>query len=62
MSDLQVIGGIKKLNHHNYNTWSTCMMSYMQGQDLWEVMNESKTLQPEVEDKLYAEEVEDKSV
>ncbi|KAF9661764.1 hypothetical protein SADUNF_Sadunf19G0102500 [Salix dunnii] len=31
---LLVIGGIKKLNHDNYNTWSICMMSYMQGQDL----------------------------
>jgi hypothetical protein len=50
MGDLQVIGGIKKLNHTNYNTWSTCMMSYMQGQDLWEVVNESETLQPEAED------------
>ena len=25
-------------------------MSYMQGQDLWKVVNESETLQPEVED------------
>ncbi|KAG6789470.1 hypothetical protein POTOM_005568 [Populus tomentosa] len=50
MGDLQVIGGIKKLNHTNYNTWSTCMMSYMQGQDLWEVVNGSETLQPEAED------------
>ena len=50
MGDLQIIGGIKKLNHTNYNTWSTCMMSYMQGQDLLEVVNESETLQPEAED------------
>ena len=50
MSDFQVIGGIKKLNHNNYNTWSTCMMSYMQGQDLWEVVSENETTQPEVED------------
>ena len=50
MGDLQIIGGIKKLNHTNYNTWSACMMSYMQGQDLWEVVNESETLQPEAED------------
>jgi hypothetical protein len=50
MGDLQVIGGIKKLNHTNYNSWSTCMMSYIQGQDLWEIVNRSETLQPEAED------------
>ncbi|XP_073057015.1 uncharacterized protein [Primulina eburnea] len=49
MSDLQV-GGIKKLNNQNYNTWSTCMLSYMQGQDLWEVVNGSEVTQPEAED------------
>ncbi|RVW35716.1 hypothetical protein CK203_093622 [Vitis vinifera] len=50
MGDLQVIGGIKKLNNQNYNTWSTCMMLYMQGQDLWEVVNGSEITQPEAED------------
>ncbi|WJZ96746.1 hypothetical protein VitviT2T_015399 [Vitis vinifera] len=50
MGDLQVIGGIKKLNNQNYNTWSTCMMSYMQGQDLWKVVNGSEITQPEAED------------
>ncbi|KAA8546606.1 hypothetical protein F0562_002655 [Nyssa sinensis] len=50
MGDLQVIGGIKKLNNQNYNAWSTCMMSYMQGQDLWEVVNGSEITQPEAED------------
>ncbi|KAK4492038.1 hypothetical protein RD792_002828 [Penstemon davidsonii] len=50
MGDLQVIGGIKKLNNNNYNVWSTCMMSYMQGQDLWEVVNGSEVTQPTVED------------
>ncbi|KAK4433008.1 hypothetical protein Salat_1063000 [Sesamum alatum] len=43
MGDLQVIGGIKKLNNNNYNSWSTCIMSYMQGQDLWEVVNGNET-------------------
>jgi len=38
MGDLQVVGGIKKLNNKNYNTWETCMESYLQGQDLWEVV------------------------
>ncbi|WKA11263.1 hypothetical protein VitviT2T_028782 [Vitis vinifera] len=50
MGDLQVIGGIKKLNNQNYNTWLTCMMSYMQGQDLWEVVNRSEITQLEAED------------
>ncbi|KAA8547802.1 hypothetical protein F0562_004231 [Nyssa sinensis] len=50
MSDLQVVGGIKKLNNQNYNTWMTCMSSYMQGQDLWEVVNGSEVTKPEAED------------
>ncbi|KAK3042168.1 hypothetical protein RJ639_001288 [Escallonia herrerae] len=50
MTDLQAIGGMKKLNNNNYNTWSTCMMSYMQGQDLWEVVNGNEVTQPEAED------------
>ncbi|KAG6745291.1 hypothetical protein POTOM_051942 [Populus tomentosa] len=50
MGDLQVIGGIKKLNNQNYKTWSTCMMSYMQDQDLWEVVSGCEITQPEVED------------
>ncbi|KAL3849192.1 hypothetical protein ACJIZ3_011074 [Penstemon smallii] len=50
MSDLQIVGGIKKLNNQNYTTWSTCMMSFMQGQDLWEVVNGTEVKQPEAED------------
>ncbi|KAL0352356.1 UNVERIFIED_CONTAM: hypothetical protein Scaly_1624300 [Sesamum calycinum] len=50
MDDLQVIGGIKKLNNNNYNSWSTCIMSYMQGYDLWEVVNENEVNPPEAED------------
>ncbi|XP_076921512.1 uncharacterized protein LOC143582943 [Bidens hawaiensis] len=46
MADLQVTGGIRKLNQTNYNTWSTCMMSYLQGQDLWEVVNGTDTVLP----------------
>ncbi|KAA0045163.1 UBN2_3 domain-containing protein [Cucumis melo var. makuwa] len=38
MGDLQVVGGIKKLNTQNYKTWSTCMKLYLQGQDLWDVV------------------------
>ena len=48
MSDLQIVGGVKKLNNqNNYNSWSTCIMSYMQGQDLWDVVNRSEATQPE---------------
>ncbi|XP_047256223.1 uncharacterized protein LOC124888976 [Capsicum annuum] len=50
MGDLQVVGGIKKLNNQNYNSWSTCMMSYLQGQDLWEVVNGNEVTSPETED------------
>ena len=50
MADLQGVGGMKKLNNNNYNTWSTCMMSYMQGQDLWEIVNGSDVTKPEAED------------
>nr|GEW18524.1 hypothetical protein VITISV_003097 [Tanacetum cinerariifolium] len=50
MGDLQVGGGIKKLNNQNYNSWSTCMTSYLQGQDLWEVVNGNEVRQPEAED------------
>ena len=50
MGDLQVIGGIKKLNNQNYNSWSTCMMSYMQGQDLWEIVNGTEVRPLEAED------------
>ncbi|GMI78881.1 hypothetical protein HRI_001557400 [Hibiscus trionum] len=46
MADLQVVGGIKKLSNQNYNSCSTCMMSYLQGQDLWEVVNGNESTQP----------------
>ena len=50
MVDLQVVRGIKKLNNQNYNTWATCMKSYLQGQDLWEVVGGDEATQPVVED------------
>ena len=49
MGDFQIVGGIKKLNNNNYNTWATCMISYLQGQDLWEIVGGSETMPP-VED------------
>ncbi|KAE8711941.1 Detected protein of unknown function [Hibiscus syriacus] len=50
MGDLQVVGGTKKLNNKNYNTWATCMESYLQGQDLWEVVGDGEVTQPATED------------
>ncbi|KAK8340424.1 hypothetical protein V6Z11_A08G101400 [Gossypium hirsutum] len=41
---------MKKLNNNNYNTWSTCIKSYMQGQDLWEVVKGNEVTQLKVED------------
>ena len=49
MGDFQIVGRIKKLNNNNYNTWASCMMSYLQGQDLWEIVDGSETMPP-VED------------
>ncbi|KAL4290419.1 hypothetical protein GQ457_14G005550 [Hibiscus cannabinus] len=61
MTDLHAVGGMRKLNNDNYNTWSTCMMSYMQGQDLWEIVNGGEIEQPEAECKWHVEKMEDKS-
>lgn len=38
MGDLQVVKGVKKLNNKNYNTSATLMESYLQGQDLQEIV------------------------
>ncbi|KAJ0546012.1 hypothetical protein HanIR_Chr08g0356151 [Helianthus annuus] len=46
MAELQVVGGIKKLNQSNYKQWSTCIKLYLQGQDLWQVTNGTETRQP----------------
>ncbi|KAJ0034131.1 hypothetical protein Pint_25240 [Pistacia integerrima] len=45
--DLQVVGGVKKLNNDNYDKWATCMESYLQGQDLWEVVGDNEVTQLE---------------
>nr|GEU82730.1 sucrose transport protein SUC1 [Tanacetum cinerariifolium] len=50
MAELQLVGGVKKLNNNNYNSWSTSLMSYLQGQDLWEIVNGSDTTSPLRED------------
>ena len=47
MADLAgASSGIKKLNSHNYGYWKTCMESYLQGQDLWEVVAGTETVPP----------------
>ncbi|KAH0661929.1 hypothetical protein KY284_026860 [Solanum tuberosum] len=50
MTDLQAVGEMKNLNNSNYSAWSTCIMFYIQGQDLWEVVNGSEVTQPAAED------------
>ncbi|XP_057518481.1 uncharacterized protein LOC130799401 [Amaranthus tricolor] len=40
-------GGLEKLNYNNYTYWSTCIESYLQGQDLWEVVGGCNTILPE---------------
>ncbi|PHT97511.1 hypothetical protein BC332_33561 [Capsicum chinense] len=50
MGDLQVFGGIKKLSNQNYNSWSKCMMPYLQGQDLGEVVNGNEVTSTKAED------------
>ncbi|XP_076959133.1 uncharacterized protein LOC143635131 [Bidens hawaiensis] len=49
MAELQLSGRMKKLNDQNYNVWSTCLMSYLQGQDLWEVTNGSDVNEPRID-------------
>ena len=43
MVDLQAVSSIRRLNNQNYNTRSTCMESYLQGQDLWEIVAGGET-------------------
>ena len=53
MADLvNAIGGISKLNHTNYEIWSTCMLSYLEGQDLWDIVGGSDTTRPTNEEAL----------
>ena len=40
--------GLKKLNGNNYIYWKACIESYLQGQDLWEVVCGYETNPPEV--------------
>ena len=47
MADLQAVGSIRRLNNKNYNIWLTCMESYLQGQDLREIVVGGETIPPE---------------
>ena len=38
MAESGNVGAIKKLNNNNYSMWRTCMESYLQGQDLYEII------------------------
>jgi hypothetical protein len=46
MADLSVSSGIRKLNNHDYGYRKTCIKSYLQGQDLWEVVAGSEVVPP----------------
>ncbi|XP_059629903.1 ankyrin repeat-containing protein NPR4-like [Cornus florida] len=46
MADLQFIGAVEKLNNQNYSMWQTCMESYFQGLDLWEIVGGSDITPP----------------
>ena len=46
MGDLQIVGGVKKLNNQNYNMWAILMESYLQGQDLWEIIRGNNVKPP----------------
>ncbi|XP_077253021.1 uncharacterized protein LOC143892353 [Tasmannia lanceolata] len=39
MDLINSVGGIEKLNNSNYDYWKSCLESYLQGQDLWEVVS-----------------------
>ncbi|XP_077251402.1 uncharacterized protein LOC143890562 [Tasmannia lanceolata] len=40
------VNGIEKLNNSNYLYWKSCIESYLQWQDLWEIVNGAETTSP----------------
>ncbi|XP_077233389.1 uncharacterized protein LOC143875667 [Tasmannia lanceolata] len=44
---LGMLAGIEKLNNTNYIYWKSCLESYLQSQDLWEIVNGNDTEVPE---------------
>ena len=39
-------GVIEKLNNYNYRDWHTCIKSYLQSQDLWEIVGSDEIEPP----------------
>jgi transposase InsO family protein len=47
MADLaNTTSGITRLNNHNYQSWRSRIKSYLEGQDLWEIVNGTDIEQP----------------
>lgn len=47
MADLaNAIGGIEKLNNHNYDYYCMCVEAYLQSQDLWKIIGGIDTTAP----------------
>ena len=40
------VGGMANLNKYNYRTWNTYMKSYLEGQDLWEIVDGNEITLP----------------
>lgn len=49
MSEFMSFGDVKILGQTNYNTWLTCMSSYLLGQDLWDVVERANTMEPRID-------------
>ena len=41
--------GVTRLNNNNYQSWQSRIKSYLEGQDLWEVVNGNETAPPSTE-------------
>ncbi|XP_071721794.1 uncharacterized protein [Rutidosis leptorrhynchoides] len=50
MAEIGSAGSMKRLNNHNYSTWSTCLESYLQGHDLWEIVDGNESTPPTEQD------------
>ena len=40
------VSGIEKLSTTNYDYWKSCIESYLQGKDLWEIVSGTETTPP----------------
>lgn len=50
MAEFNTVEILNKLNNHNYNTCKTYSKSYLQGNDLREIIDESEIIPPKEED------------